>query len=149
MEKRISVLFLLSLFILFVLASAALGAVDAKQGKRPIAVNRVDGAQAPSPYAGRSPVMYEGAKVSVCTDINPEVPVTTVASTGKGKEGATSGLLGQVGVAVTPLRPTGRAEFDERLLDVVTEGDFLEKGTPLEIIEVRGRQVVVRPYRGA
>jgi len=73
----------------------------------------------------------------------------TVASTGKGKEGATSGLLGQVGVAVTPLRPTGRAEFDERLLDVVTEGDFLEKGTPLEIIEVRGRQVVVRPYRGA
>jgi hypothetical protein len=82
MGKRISVLFLLSLLTLFVLVSAALGAVDAKQGKRPIAVNRVDGAQDPSPYAARSPVMYEGAKVSDCEAINPEVPVSIVASTG-------------------------------------------------------------------
>ncbi len=82
MGKRISVLFLLSLLTLFVLASAASGAVDAKQGKRPIAVNRVDGAQAPSPYVARSPVMYEGAKVSDCQAINPAVPVSIIASTG-------------------------------------------------------------------
>jgi len=73
----------------------------------------------------------------------------TVASPGRAGEKALSELVGKTGVAVTPLRPAGRAEFGELLLDVVTEGDFLEKGTPLEVIEVHGRQVVVKPYRGA
>jgi hypothetical protein len=82
MGKRISVVFLLSLFFLFILAGAAWGAADAGKGKRPVVVRGVDGVQPPSPFPARSPVMYETAKVSDCTAINPEVPVTTTAIAG-------------------------------------------------------------------
>ncbi len=82
MGKRISVVFLLSLFILFIFAGAASGAVSTKTGKRPAVLHRVDGAEPPAPYKGRSPVLYEGGKVSDCEAINPEVPVTLTASVG-------------------------------------------------------------------
>ena len=58
-------------------------------------------------------------------------------------------LIGQIGVATTPLRPAGRAEFGEQLADVVTEGDFIEKGTSVEVIAVHGRQVIVQTHREA
>ena len=53
-------------------------------------------------------------------------------------------LVGQVGVAVTPLRPSGRARFGERLADVVTEGDFIDPGRPVQVLEVQGVRVVVQ-----
>jgi len=67
------------------------------------------------------------------------------------KEGETalSEMIGQVGLALTPLRPAGRAEFGPRLLDVVTEGEFVEKGTRVQVVAVRGLTVVVRPHREA
>jgi membrane-bound serine protease (ClpP class) len=50
-------------------------------------------------------------------------------------------------VAVTPLRPAGRARLsgEADLVDVVTEGDFVEAGTPLRVVRVEGNRVVVRP----
>ncbi|MCK4375239.1 MAG: NfeD family protein, partial [Candidatus Brocadiae bacterium] len=51
--------------------------------------------------------------------------------------------------ALTALRPAGRAEFGDRLLDVVTEGGFIEKGARVQIVEIRGSRVVVGPYREA
>lgn len=53
-------------------------------------------------------------------------------------------LVGRRGKALTTLRPAGRAEFGGEPLDVVTEGDLIEAGTPVEIAEVRGNRVVVR-----
>lgn len=58
-----------------------------------------------------------------------------------------SAMVGQVGVAVTPLRPAGRAEFGDRTLDVVTEGDFVEKGARVQIREMHGSRIVVTLYR--
>ncbi len=60
-----------------------------------------------------------------------------------------SQMAGEVGVALTALRPAGRAEFGDRLLDVVTEGGFIEKGARVQIVEIRGNRVVVGPYREA
>jgi len=54
-------------------------------------------------------------------------------------------LLGSEGVAVTVLRPAGRAKFGDRLVDVVTEGEYLEPGTKLKVIEVSGNRVLVKP----
>ena len=42
------------------------------------------------------------------------------------------------------LRPAGRAEFDGEPFDVVTEGDFIQPGEPVEICKVRGNRIVVR-----
>jgi len=53
-------------------------------------------------------------------------------------------FLGKTGVATTVLRPAGIGVFDDIKLDIVTEGDFISKGSNIEIIKVEGMRVVVR-----
>jgi len=52
-------------------------------------------------------------------------------------------LLGQLGTALTPLRPAGRVQLGERTVDVVTEGGFVERGSSVEVVRVAGNRVVV------
>ncbi|MFZ5563868.1 MAG: NfeD family protein [Thermodesulfobacteriota bacterium] len=51
--------------------------------------------------------------------------------------------VGDRGLAATPLRPSGKMKAGPDIYDVVTEGDFLEKGTPVVISAVRGNVLVV------
>jgi len=51
--------------------------------------------------------------------------------------------LGAPGVAETVLRPAGKGRFADRLVDVVTEGDFIAKGERIKIVAVLGSRVVV------
>jgi len=53
-------------------------------------------------------------------------------------------LIGSRGRATTDLRPTGKAEIDHQLLDVIAEGEPLDQGTPLVVVEARANRVVVR-----
>lgn len=55
-----------------------------------------------------------------------------------------SALMGQQGVALTTLRPAGTARFGAQKVDVVTEGEFVDAGSPVKVIEVDGTRVVVR-----
>jgi membrane-bound serine protease (ClpP class) len=58
--------------------------------------------------------------------------------------GATAAVLrGATGVAETPLRPAGKGRFNGQLVDVVTEGDWIEKGASIRITLVEGSRVVV------
>ncbi|MBX3463358.1 MAG: hypothetical protein KF830_09315 [Planctomycetes bacterium] len=52
-------------------------------------------------------------------------------------------LVGRIGTAATVLRPTGTMELDGDRHDVVTEGEFVEPGTPLRVLYVQGNRVVV------
>lgn len=52
-------------------------------------------------------------------------------------------FLGRTGTAATVLRPSGAALIDGERLDVVTEGEFLEPGTPVMVIKVEGSRIVV------
>lgn len=54
-------------------------------------------------------------------------------------------LVGKRGYTLSTLRPAGRADFGGRVLDVVSEGEFIEPNQMVEIVEVRGNRVVVRP----
>ena len=54
-------------------------------------------------------------------------------------------LLGQVGRALTPLRPSGVVEIEGDRVDVVTAGEFVGTGTPVKVVRVRGSRVEVRP----
>lgn len=54
-------------------------------------------------------------------------------------------LVGKRGYALSKLRPSGRADFEGEVLDVVTQGEFIEANQMVEIVEVRGNRVVVRP----
>jgi len=55
-----------------------------------------------------------------------------------------SALLGSRGEATTDLRPTGKAQIDHQLLDVIAEGEPIDQGTPLVVVEARANRVVVR-----
>lgn len=53
-------------------------------------------------------------------------------------------LLGQVGKAITTLRPAGVAQFGDRKVDVVTDGTFVEADKMVKVIQVEGVRIVVR-----
>lgn len=54
-------------------------------------------------------------------------------------------IIGKVGIAVTALRPSGKVEIEDgRLLDVVAEGDFVEKGTRMKVLRCDGGTTVVQ-----
>lgn len=53
-------------------------------------------------------------------------------------------LLGQIGLTVTPLRPSGIAQFGDRREDVVSEGELIPINVEVIVIEVEGTRVVVR-----
>ena len=56
-------------------------------------------------------------------------------------------FVGKDGRAATVLRPAGMADFDGVKLDVVTEGEFVEKDAPVTVIRVEGRRIVVRSQK--
>ena len=58
--------------------------------------------------------------------------------------GENAGLLNQTGTAFSTLRPSGKAHINGELVDVVSEGDFIDPGTNIEVVEVAGNRVVVR-----
>lgn len=53
-------------------------------------------------------------------------------------------LVGKSGMTTSVLRPAGIGDFDGVRLNVVTEGGFIEKDTPIEIVRVDGSRIVVR-----
>lgn len=52
-------------------------------------------------------------------------------------------LIGLVGKSITPLRPSGTAEFDGRRLDVVTAGNFIASGCSIRVLKTDGTRIVV------
>ena len=54
------------------------------------------------------------------------------------------GLVGQRGTAATLLVPAGKARLGEELYDVVSDGDLIEKGCPIEVVQVVGYKIVVK-----
>jgi len=53
-------------------------------------------------------------------------------------------LVGKAGVTTSVLRPAGIGDFDGVRLNVVTEGGFIEKDVPIQIVRVDGSKIVVR-----
>jgi membrane-bound ClpP family serine protease len=53
-------------------------------------------------------------------------------------------LVGRAGVAKTKMLPSGSVLVDGQWLDAVSQGDAIEPGEAVVVIEVRGNRVVVR-----
>jgi membrane-bound serine protease (ClpP class) len=74
--------------------------------------------------------------------------LTSVQSNQEGfvvqKQETADRLVGRRGVSVTALRPAGKAEIDEQVLPVETEGEFVEKGRDVEVVEASGNRIIVR-----
>jgi len=52
--------------------------------------------------------------------------------------------VGDRGVTLSMLRPAGFARLRGERYDVVTEGEMIEKGEPVEVLAVQGNRIVVR-----
>lgn len=68
----------------------------------------------------------------------------TSRSAGYSADTAYDNLLGAEGVALTSLRPGGTGQFGDKRVSVATESDFIDKNTPIKVVEVEGNRVVVR-----
>ncbi len=53
-------------------------------------------------------------------------------------------LVGIEGKAITDLMPSGKGRFEGRLYDIVSDSEFIEKGTPVKIAKHEGSRIVVR-----
>ncbi|WP_226583143.1 NfeD family protein [Halobacillus litoralis] len=56
-------------------------------------------------------------------------------------------LIGLEGKSLTPLRPSGTADFDGERLDVVTEGGFVPVNKHVKIMKTEGSRIVVRELK--
>jgi membrane-bound ClpP family serine protease len=57
---------------------------------------------------------------------------------------ANAGLLGAIGIAATSLRPAGKVRLGDDFVDVVAEGDYIELGSRVQVIEIEGNRIVVK-----
>ncbi len=56
--------------------------------------------------------------------------------------------VGDKGIAMTLLRPSGKMKINGDMIDVVTENEFMEKGTPIVVKEIKGNRIIVSSISG-
>ena len=103
------------------------------------------GAVTLSRYLGQIPLLNQLAlKPPHAYDaIDDELAPLAMGPASKQEKG--SGVeVGETGLADSPLRPAGVARFGDLFIDVVADGSYVEKGSPIRIIQISGNRIVVR-----
>jgi len=96
-----------------------------------------------SRYHGSLPVL---SKLVLATRSGDEVYTESGLPAHSGVyDGASTAPVGAVGVATTPLRPSGTAEFGGKLVDVVSELGMIGSGERVRVIETTKYRTVVAP----
>jgi membrane-bound serine protease (ClpP class) len=70
--------------------------------------------------------------------------LTANASNFEHVAGSNFPAIGEVGIAESILRPSGKARFGNSSVDVLTEGDFVEAGTKVRVVRHQSYAVIVR-----
>ena len=52
--------------------------------------------------------------------------------------------VGMIGTTASSLRPTGKAMFGDKYVDVVSDGAYIDHGTKIEVIRLAGNRIIVR-----
>jgi membrane-bound serine protease (ClpP class) len=70
----------------------------------------------------------------------------TLKSTDEGNSTAAGldAFAGQLGEAATPLRPSGTIMVSGKRVDAVTDGEFIEAGSPVRVVRAHGMGLLVR-----
>ena len=70
------------------------------------------------------------------------------ASSSRVNEGEMEGLeAGMEGVALSALRPSGKAEIKDKSYEVKTLGAFVDVGTRVRVIKINTNQIIVEPIQ--
>ena len=79
-------------------------------------------------------------KLSLSANLAPGPSLADAIST----TGTASFLFeGNEGIATSPLHPTGRAKIGQEHFDVLTEGEFIAVGTPIQILKIMDQKIIV------
>jgi len=76
--------------------------------------------------------------------LHPPTAEELAQTTSTGSSHQTETLVGKRGQAITHLVPSGKIRVGERIFDVMAEGEFIDSGAPIEIIEALGNRIIVR-----
>jgi membrane-bound serine protease (ClpP class) len=68
---------------------------------------------------------------------------TTLAASHADSVEAKGVKIGETGTALTFLRPAGKVAIGREIIDAISEGEFLEQGTPVRVADIRGNRVIV------
>jgi membrane-bound serine protease (ClpP class) len=80
--------------------------------------------------------------LSLSSNLAPGPSLTnTISNTGT----ASSLFAGNEGIAISPLHPTGRAQIGQEHFDVLSEGEFIAVGTPIQILKIMDQKIIVGP----
>lgn len=98
-----------------------------------------------------------GVGVYLITVYLPGIPIfrrlileqATDKASGYQASSDTTDWVGRHGVALSALRPAGSALFDDDRLDVIAQGEFIEAGSPVEIVETHGNRIIVKRQQPA
>ncbi|TVP96117.1 MAG: peptidase [Planctomycetaceae bacterium] len=93
-------------------------------------------------YLGELPLLSRLALAPMTGDGAP--PVASLAGTATALPNHERAQIGDLGKTLGPLRPSGKLQLDDDILEVVTEGDFIPDGTEVRVVAIRGARVVVR-----
>ena len=85
-------------------------------------------------------IVFNSKKVKSPIKLDTEVQGKDLFIDGKDMEY----LIGKKGVAATDLKPSGKGEFDGVKLDILSAGEFIEKGASLEITEIKNNRIFVK-----
>lgn len=53
--------------------------------------------------------------------------------------------VGMEGTAISALRPIGKAELNKQIVEVRTNGDYLDSGSRIRIIKIASNQIIIEP----
>ncbi|MBN2544299.1 MAG: nodulation protein NfeD [Spirochaetes bacterium] len=99
-------------------------------------------------------IMISIAVIAVSAQILPKTPIfnkLTLHTEQKAEDGFVvqpigdrARLKGLLGITVTILRPTGKAMIQNEILEVQSDGEYIEKNQKIEIIDVTGNKIIVK-----
>jgi len=69
---------------------------------------------------------------------------TTNRTSGYISQESKDDLLGEEGIAITALRPSGTVLVQDRRVDVVSDGEFVEKGARVKVVDTSSSRVMVQ-----
>jgi len=84
-----------------------------------------------------------GIKLLPETKLWKKIVLSSVQESGITQNNSQS-YLGKIGKTLSILRPGGRAVFDDKILDVLSEGEFIDKDKPVKVVKIDGNKIVVR-----
>jgi membrane-bound serine protease (ClpP class) len=71
--------------------------------------------------------------------LRPELMTGMAATSGAGRV-----AVGARGTAITVLRPAGKAQIEDEMFDVISDGPFIERGAAVEVVEASRNRIIVR-----